>query len=82
MFRRLVVAAFLSAAVALTGTGALACGQDVKDIQAMIPNASLGDKAEADAKAALEKAVDFCNQGKADEAKPFIDYARLVANIG
>lgn len=82
MYRRLLVAASLSGVVVLATTGAFACGQDVKDVQGMIPNAMLGDKAEADAKAALEKAVDLCNQGKADEAKPFIDYARLVANIG
>ncbi len=82
MFRRLLVAASLSAAVAFTAAGAFACGQDVKDVQGMIPNAALGDKAEADAKALIAKAVELCTQGKDEEAKPYIDQARLVANIG
>ena len=82
MFRRLLVAASLSAAVAFAAAGAFACGQDVKDVQGMIPNAALGDKAEADAKALIGKAVELCTEGKDEEAKPYIDQARLVANIG
>ncbi len=82
MFRRLLVAASLSAAVAFAAADAFACGQDVKDVQGMIPNAALGDKAEADAKALIGKALELCTQGKDEEAKPYIDQARLVANIG
>lgn len=82
MIPRMLAAALIGGAFALVSTGAFACGQDVKDVQAMIPAAMLGAKAEADAKAALDKATELCTQGKADEAKPFIDYARLVANIG
>ena len=82
MFGRWMIAASLSAAVAFPAAGALACGQDVKDVQGMIPNAALGDKAEADAKALITKALELCTQGKDEEAKPYIDQARLVANIG
>ncbi len=82
MVRQLFVALVLLAALALPARSAFACGQDEKDVQAMIPLAQLGDKAEADAKALLAKASELCKAGKAEEAKPYIDQARLVANFG
>jgi len=82
MVRHFFVALVLLAAVALPAHGTFACGQDEKDVQAMIPLAQLGDKAEAEAKALLAKANELCKAGKAEEAKPYIDQARLIANFG
>jgi hypothetical protein len=82
MVRHLFVALVLLATLALPARSTFACGQDEKDVQAMIPLAQLGDKAEAEAKALLAKANELCTQGKAEEAKPYIDQARLVANFG
>lgn len=82
MLRHLLGAMFVCGTLALASSGAFACGQDVKDVQGIMPLAMLGDKAEAEAKALLEKAIELCNQGKAEEAKPLIDQARLVANFG
>ena len=82
MVRHLFVALVLLATLALPVRSTFACGQDEKDVQGMIPLAQLGDKAEAEAKALLAKARELCKEGKADEAKPYIDQARLVANFG